>query len=114
MAAMRITPQQVSGWLATAGGLAGCRVTGPVSSRQNSRLFYAQCEGERPMAVKVCVSPDSDDIDTDSARQQHETLIRVHRAMGIGAALSVPRPCLLVAERGLLATEWIPGRTIAS
>jgi len=114
MAATRVTPQDVSDWLVSAAGLADCRVTGPVSSRQNSRLFYAQCGGTQPMAVKVCLRPDTDDLDTESARQQHETLVRVHRAMGDDAQLSVPRPCLLLAERGLLATEWIAGRTIAN
>lgn len=109
-----ITPPQIEAWLAAALGAGGCRVAGPVAARDNSRLFYAECSGSAsPMAVKLCLKPRSDELDPDTALHQHDTLLRVHRAMGERSDLSVPKPLLVIPEYGLVATEWIAGKNLA-
>jgi len=95
------------------GRLVACEVNGPLQSRENSRLFYAQCGGvPGPMAVKVCLTPRTAQVDPGAARRQFDTLVRVHEVMGQQEELSVPRPYVLVADAGLLGTEWVAGESM--
>lgn len=110
-----MTPGRVSEWLTAQGCLTTCEVSGPLQSRENSRIFYAECAGvPGPMAVKLCLTPRTAQVDSAAARRQFDTLQRVHDAMGAQADLSVPRPYVLVAEAGLLGTEWVAGQSMTS
>lgn len=81
--------------------------------RDNSRLFYAECTAfPSPMAVKICLSPHTLEADPDSAHRQYAALLRVSEAMGEATDFCVPRPYLLRADVGLLAMEWIAGRSM--
>jgi hypothetical protein len=78
--------------------------------RDNSRLFYAECTAfPSPLAVKLCLRPRTVQPDSDSAQRQHDALLRVFRALGNAGQFTVPRPYLVRADAGLLATEWIAG-----
>jgi hypothetical protein len=66
------------------------------------------------MAVKICLRPGTTEADREAAQRQYETLLRVHDAMGDGGEHSVPRPCLLLAEQALLATEWVAGQSMTA
>src|SRR5688500_9359630 len=66
------------------------------------------------MAVKICLRPHTAEIDSQAAQSQYETLQRVHRAMGGEVELSVPKPYVVIPAAGLVATEWIPGKTAAA
>jgi tRNA A-37 threonylcarbamoyl transferase component Bud32 len=105
----------VNRWLAGRSDLGECHVTGPLAVRQNSRLFQARCpQVDGALAVKICLRPHTDAVDSRAAQGQYETLGRVHRAMGGRAELSVPAPCLVIPEAGLVASEWVQGQTIAA
>jgi len=109
----KVTSEQVRQWLLGANsdqGIAACSVKGPFTVRDNSRLFYAECTAfPSPAAVKLCLSPHTGQADPDSAHQQYDALLRVSRALGDGCEFSVPRPYLVRADIGLVATEWIAG-----
>lgn len=117
----RITPGQIERWLldhcqrSPASEPARCFARGPVAVRDNSQLFYAECTTfPSPIAVKLCLSPRTVQPDPDSAHRQYDALLRVSRAMGDEAEFSVPRPYLVRADVGLLATEWVAGESMTA
>lgn len=83
-----------------------CRVAGPTYVGSESRIFYAECAAATsPLAVKFF-------RDAREARSQFEALDRVAAAMAGGADFDVPRPYALSAAQGMLASEWIAGRSL--
>lgn len=103
-------------WLAQACGAepGNCSVRGPIAVRDNSVLFYAECDRLPSAAlVKICLAPDTRQPDADAARSEYAGLLAVHRAMRSSQHLSVPRPYILQPDVGLLAIEWVPGKNIA-
>lgn len=113
-----ITREQIRRWLleswpSNSGGAPAPCLLKPVAVRNNSQVFYAECTAfPSPMLVKLCLVPHTDLPDPDTALRQYEALLRVSRAMGEGAELSVPRPYLVCEETGMLAAEWISGTSM--
>lgn len=108
-----MTREEIESRLRASGDFEPCRVTGPLAARQNSRLFLAQC-GARALAVKICLKAHTEEVDSQAAQLQFETLQRVHRLMGAEAEFSVPTPYLVIPQAGLVAAEWIPGTNLAA
>jgi tRNA A-37 threonylcarbamoyl transferase component Bud32 len=80
----------------------------------NSRVFYAECTAfPSPMLVKFCLKSRTSQADPDAAQRQYDALLRVSSSMGNGTPFSVPRPYAVRSELGLLATEWIEGKTMS-
>jgi hypothetical protein len=114
-----ITAERIREWLSARPGLPAtdgyCMVRGPLHERENSRLFYAECDAlSSPAAIKWCLQPRTLQPDGDSAAQQFEALRRVADAMQSDGRYTVPRPYLLDRERALLAIEWIDGVTMTA
>jgi aminoglycoside phosphotransferase (APT) family kinase protein len=114
-----VTPESIRRWLVESGpadhdGRHGqCVIKGPISVRDNSHLFHAECSHyPTPLAVKLCLRPHTLQPDQDSAQQQYEALCRAWDAMGTDPELSVPRPYNVRADSGLLAVEWVSGATM--
>ena len=90
-----------------------CFMKGPLAVRDNSNLFYAECSAfPSPLAVKLCLKPHTSEPDSTSAQSQYDALHRVSQAMGEGTEYSVPQPHLVQADIGLLAMEWITGKSM--
>jgi tRNA A-37 threonylcarbamoyl transferase component Bud32 len=106
-----VTAEGVRRWLLNRLGDAGqCIVKGPVYQRQNSHIFYAECDAlPSAAAIKWCLQTYTPRPDSDSAVRQFEALRRVADAMQADPRYTVPRPYLLDRERALLAIEWIGG-----
>jgi tRNA A-37 threonylcarbamoyl transferase component Bud32 len=87
---------------------------GPVAVRDNSRVFFAECQSfPFPLAVKLCFRTGTAEPDPETAERQFEALRRVWLQMSQdGGQFSVPRPYLLEKETGLLAMEWVTGTSM--
>lgn len=76
--------------------------------RPYSRLFRAVCtELPYPLFVKRCVQVSSGSVDGKSARTQFLGLQEAWRRSGRDAPYGVPEPLLLLADEGLVVTEWV-------
>ena len=114
-----IIAEKIQEWLSCRLGLSAhdghCMVRGPLHERENSRVFYAECDAlPTPAAIKWCWHPYALQPDHDSAVRQFEALGRVTEAMQASGRYAVPRPYLLDRERALIAIEWIAGKTITA
>ena len=110
--------EQIQQWLlqnstGTADDASRCVVTGPFASRDNSRLFIAKCADFPSTAVvKLCLRPRTCRADPEAAQRQYDALVRTSQAMNVDSDFSVPQPYLLDAARGLLAVQWIAGKSM--
>jgi hypothetical protein len=111
-----VTAESVRHWLSCGGAEhRHCIVRGPVYRRENSRVFYAECDAlPSALAVKWCVQPSTVLPDGDAAARQFEALRRAAVAMRQNTSYSVPHPYRFDRERALLAVEWIPGETMTA
>jgi Phosphotransferase enzyme family len=88
-----------------------CTVKGPVFMREKSSIFRAEVEGFAfPLAAKVCLESGTQRPDPKSARLQFTALTRVADRMK--GDFTVPLPCLLIEEAGLVLMEWVSGNSL--
>ena len=90
-------------------------VKGPIFQGELSKVFYAEAEGfPFPLAVKLCISHRTGQPNPADATEQFQALQTIAPLMLKDAPYAVPQPFKLDAPNGLVAIEWIDGRTLTS
>ncbi len=88
-------------------------VKGPIFEGELSTVYYAETAScPYPLAVKFCISHSTGLPNPIDAAEQFQALSHIAPLMPISEPYAVPRPFKLDAPNGLVAIEWIDGRTI--
>ena len=107
--------QDLSVQLARLPGWSGAQLDGPISVRDNSRVYRARQPGASGLtaALKVCLSGGGGAADPVEARQQFEALTRVHVAFDVAPdGLAVPAPLFLIPELAAYGMSWVDGESL--
>ena len=92
------------------------RLDGPISERNNSRVFHARIDGRQIIeaAVKQCTDLRSQSLDPREAQRQFDALTRVNNALagGGGGRHGVPTPLANLPEQAAYAMSWVSGSSL--
>jgi Ser/Thr protein kinase RdoA (MazF antagonist) len=90
-------------------------VKGPIFQGELSKVFYAETAScPYPLAVKLCISHSTGLPNPSDAAEQFQALQAIAPLMPKNEPYAVPEPFKLDAANGLVAIEWIDGRTLTS
>jgi Ser/Thr protein kinase RdoA (MazF antagonist) len=90
-------------------------VKGPIFQGELSKVFYAETPScPHALAVKLCISPSTGLPNPADAAEQFRALQAIAPLMPNDQPYAVPQPFKLDAPNGLVAIEWIDGRTLTS
>lgn len=88
-------------------------IKGPIFQGEMSKVFYAETPScPYPLAVKLCISHRTGLPNPVDAAEQFQALQVIAPLMPKGEPYGVPQPFKLDAPNGLVAIEWINGRTL--
>ena len=90
-------------------------VKGPIFRGELSKVFYAETSScPYSLAVKLCISERTGRPNPADATEQFQALQTIAPLMPKNEPYAVPQPFKLDAPNGLIAIEWIDGRTLTS
>lgn len=93
------------------------QLSGPISERDNSKVFYAVIDTAKRLeaAVKLCLVPQTQIPDESSAREQYVALERVNSALANGnPRYRVPTPLYLAADLAVFVMSWVEGESLTN
>ncbi len=96
-------------------GGANIRIDGPISVRDNSRIFHATINSAPPIeaAIKHCLVPHTGTPDVLAATEQFVALQRVNDALaGTDKRYRSPSPLFLDTTQAFFAMSWVAGASL--
>ena len=91
-------------------GTSALSVSGPVTSRPWSVVFYGQGSAyPTPVAIKLCLDPTSRQPAPELARSYFDALGCVHDRMNGHPLFASARPYALFEDLGVVVAEWVDG-----
>lgn len=89
------------------------RVRGLVHKRANSRIYRGEgADNSAPIAIKVCLVPETSTPNREEAALQFTALNRVADCLEQQPHCGIPAPLGALTDRGIVVTEWVDGPSL--